>query len=468
MSTRPRPKPRRAQPVPALSPEPSSSFSPPPPTVSTVNAEDEDSLFLRNRNRTAQAWKKLNKVAEAQEAKQQVIEISDDDNEGVNATPRRRKKHNKKPEHDEALPSWTRMPAKEITLISSDEDEILDLIQPALKGKRRREPERDERRDAKRSRSRSKSITPPPAVPEHARQHAREAIRQIMGSVPRLAAPIEIVEDSLDNIELDPELASIAQEMKSSAAERAREGSAAPDIGGPPIVTIRVKWVPHPKNPVARQQIWGFKVKRHDSFHALTEEVADLAEVITDNVILSYDDKRVFPSATPHSIGLWAEAELEVCDRITYEYLQEARRQRSMSVQPHDHYQTGSPSGNRSPSVILEELSPEPEPEAGSYSTAGEDEEDDKFRLTLRSGKTKDITLTVRPSTTCEAIVKGFLKKAGLADLYPNIGGPVGKKGKGKNAEGPRLMVDGDKLNPSSEIGGADLEDGDLVEVVGL
>ncbi|EPT05383.1 hypothetical protein FOMPIDRAFT_1156219 [Fomitopsis schrenkii] len=470
MSTRPRPKPRRARPPVATlcTPEPSSS-SPPPPPAHTVDAEDEDSLFLRNRNRTAQAWKKLNKVAEAKEAKEQVIEISDDDDDHVNAraTPRPRKKHSKKTENDGVLPSWTKMSAKEINLISSDEDEILELVQHATpNGKRRRETERDERKDVKRSRSRSRSrsITPPPAIPEQARQHAREAIRQIMGAVPRpKTPPMEFLDDSIDNLDLDPALASIAKQMQS---ERARQGSAAPDTGGPPLVSISVKWVPHPKDPVARGQLVTSKVKRHDSFHGLVEEVADAAEVMTDHVVLSYDNKRVFPSATPHTIGLWAEAELEACDRITYEYLQQARRQRSLSVQPLDHHEAGSPTRGRFPSTIPEESDPEAEPEADAESAA--EEEDDKFRLTLRSGKTKDVPVTVRPTTTCEAIIRAFLKKAGLADQYPNFGAPATKKGKGKSAGGPRLMVDGDKLDPSSVIGDADLEDGDLVEVVGL
>ena len=67
--------------------------------------------------------------------------------------------------------------------ISSDEDEILEIIEHKTpKGKRRREAERDERKDVKRSRSRSRSrsITPPPAVPEQARQNAREAIRSVL------------------------------------------------------------------------------------------------------------------------------------------------------------------------------------------------------------------------------------------------------------------------------------------------
>lgn len=157
---------------------------------------------------------------------------------------------------------------------------------------------------------------------------------------------------------------------------------------------------------------------------------------------------------------------LEACDRITYEYLQQARRQRSLSVQPLDHHEAGSPTRGRFPSTIPEESDPEAEPEADAESAA--EEEDDKFRLTLRSGKTKDVPVTVRPTTTCEAIIRAFLKKAGLADQYPNFGAPATKKGKGKSAGGPRLMVDGDKLDPSSVIGDADLEDGDLVEVVGL
>lgn len=148
-----------------------------------------------------------------------------------------------------------------------------------------------------------------------------------MGAVPRpKTPPMEFLDDSIDNLDLDPALASIAKQMQS---ERARQGSAAPDTGGPPLVSISVKWVPHPKDPVARGQLVTSKVKRvsnkctephsaltswqHDSFHGLVEEVADAAEVMTDHVVLSYDNKRVFPSATPHTIGLWAEAELGTC-----------------------------------------------------------------------------------------------------------------------------------------------------------
>lgn len=105
----------------------------------------------------------------------------------------------------------------------------------------------------------------------------------------------------------------------------------------------------------------------------------------------------------------------------------------------------------------------------------------DTFKLILRSAITpKDITLTVRPTTKCGAIVKAFLKSAGFANQYPGVGesggprksvggkGAKGKAGKGVDEKDPRLCIDGEKMNNEAEIGDADLEDGDLVEVVGL
>lgn len=103
---------------------------------------------------------------------------------------------------------------------------------------------------------------------------------------------------------------------------------------------------------------------------------------------------------------------------------------------------------------------------AGTQDLSESEEESsqgEKFKLILRSAQTsKDITLTVRPTTTCGAIVKAFLKSAGLSDKYT---AQTPKKG---NLGDPRLCVDGEKMDPGSQIGDADLEDGDMVEVVGL
>lgn len=117
-------------------------------------------------------------------------------------------------------------------------------------------------------------------------------------------------------------------------------------------------------------------------------------------------------------------------------------------------------------------LTPTQEESSEEESDAQPETNGETFKLVLRSNITKDITLTVRPTTKCGAIVKGFLKAAGLTDKYPNTTPAKPTKGrKGKNAGAtnvPQLMIDGEKMNPDSEIADADLEDGDMVEVVGL
>lgn len=84
--------------------------------------------------------------------------------------------------------------------------------------------------------------------------------RQIMGANPRpKTPPLEVLDDPTDIMELDPELALVVKQMQS---ERARGGSAAPDTGGPPVVSITVKWIPHPKDPSTQGHTETFRVKR--------------------------------------------------------------------------------------------------------------------------------------------------------------------------------------------------------------
>lgn len=136
------------------------------------------------------------------------------------------------------------------------------------------------------------------------------------------------------------------------------------------------------------------------------------------------------------------------------------------------------PASSFEPSHLSTVQESDTESQAAAESDAGNDEEDDKFKLILRSALTGDITLTVRPTTKCGAILRAFLKKAKLADRpeYKEVfaaaaGGGNGtgrSKGKpGAKGKDPRLCIDGDRMENQTEIG-ADLEDGDMVEVVGL
>jgi hypothetical protein len=77
--------------------------------------------------------------------------------------------------------------------------------------------------------------------------------------------------------------------------------------------------------------------------------------------------------------------------------------------------------------------------------------------------------------------LKAFIKKAGLGEEnYPELfegeswnkdkgkGSKKGRKSLVGSGKDPRLSVDGDKFGNDTQIGQTDLEDGDMVEVVGL
>lgn len=145
---------------------------------------------------------------------------------------------------------------------------------------------------------------------------------------------------------------------------------------------------------------------------------------------------------------------IEACDKITHEYIRTHKHQRSPSPTLLGDTNKGNYSREGTQDVSDSE---------------GEETQKEKFKLILRSSMTDNIPLTVRSTTTCGAIIKAFLRAAKLTEQYPGLDkspnrGQTLKKGDKQ----PQLSMDGDKLDPASEIGDADLEDGDMIDVVGL
>lgn len=83
---------------------------------------------------------------------------------------------------------------------------------------------------------------------------------------------------------------------------------------------------------------------------------------------------------------------------------------------------------------------------------------DDKFKITVRAPDLS-IPLNVRPTTTCGKIVRAFLA------IMVKQGGPTLSP---KKMSQVRLYVDGEKQDPDTPISDCDLEDGDIVEIIGL
>ncbi|KAH7885245.1 hypothetical protein F5I97DRAFT_1883914 [Phlebopus sp. FC_14] len=400
---------------------------------------DEDDLFLRNRGRTKQDWRQLQQLARTSVSPGK----ADDDSECEDLAEYSPKHQKKRQNKQNDIPRWQAVGVADI--LSSDNDDDLQIIESNLSDEREKKSPRKRRRE----RSRSRSITPPPALPAHQLANARNLVRQALAVAPRAPSPTYLADESTDTIVLDPELAVIAEAVKKEAQLTQNETE---QTGGPEVVTIKVRWRPHPFNVSAGNQVWIFKMKRYDTLRDLFEELADLAAVLVDQLVVSYDNKRVYSSGTPHSLRIWAEGELEACDKHTDEYIRTNRHRWSASPSRQDNDKSTRSLSPASPS----DSAPEAE------STGGE-----KLKLVFRSMATKDksIPLTVRSTTTCGAIVKAFLRAAGLPDVYSN----ASSSGRGKKrVPYPQLMIDGDKMASEAVIGDAGLDDGDLVEVVGL
>ncbi|KAH9080569.1 hypothetical protein EDB83DRAFT_2215545 [Lactarius deliciosus] len=307
----------------------------------------------------------------------------------------------------------------------------------------------------KRPRSRSRSLTPPPGLSMQQILH-RFAAPTLQESLRADSPTNDFIDDSVDTIVLDEDLVSIAREVQARVNRRGDVESG----GGPEIVTIKVRWL---LNSDGRADVWTLEMKR--VFTTLStyysKIVANAAGILTSSLVLTHGGARVFASATPHSLKIWAEAQMgtvhmsDICvldasDVTTFEYLREQRHE------PHPPLAGSSTSWTPPPGSMEDG-----ESESDVQSVAEED--DDTFKLVVRSGMTKDVTLKVRPTTSCGAIVKAFLRRAGIADNYPE-----GKSSRKSAVGGPRLMIDGDRMDPDTPISEADLEDGDQVEVTGL
>ncbi|KAF8887183.1 hypothetical protein BD779DRAFT_1662606 [Infundibulicybe gibba] len=448
---RPRPKPKAKISTKTVSensqPLPLSSLPPSSPTQDAL-----DAMFTRNRTHTAKTWQKIVEITKEPEP-----QLNQDDSESEADSPRR--KPRRKPDQRDA-PRWQTSQAM-VRLLSegvsddSDADSITIIEAPTQSSKKAGKRKRPQR-------SRSRSITPPPALPFHQIQNARNVVRTTLGSICRPISPTQFEgDDSTDTIILDEELAQIVRSVQSQS--RSQPHIPSDEIKDNDTLNVSVKWKPHPLNKAGKEHIWVFKINRDDNFRELFEATAEEASILTQNLIMLYDGKRVFPSVTPKTLRIYGDAELGsvACEATAYDYMRSNDLVHASSNSLED---TNASSDTEVPEIPLQSQESDAESEADG----------DKLKLILRSALTeKDITLTVRPTTKCGAIVKAFLKKAGLAANYPNLFEPdspsAAKKQKnGKSGKEPKISVDGDSMDNNVEIGEADLEDGDLVEVVGL
>ncbi|KAF9257490.1 hypothetical protein L218DRAFT_965269 [Marasmius fiardii PR-910] len=503
-ATRPRPRPRPKPTQKAT--EPTSSAASSSTSVSqskqVQNDDDDDAMFIRQPRKNESTWEFVEKRNRENSKSNQTILLSDSDQEV--GTPRRRA--TKRKAND--LSGWQnkRDLKRFMSQGASDSDSDIQILNDTTpKGK---DPKVGHEEKRKRSRSRSKSITPPPQIPQSRFETLRNVVRQTLGTErPKSPTYLEAEDDSID-LTLDPELQRIVQNARAQPRERSQSRFSTPPLtnGQGDKVTVTVKWQPHPLNLHGTEVTWVHSIYRNDNFRQIFEAVAEEACVLSENLVLTHRGDRFFPSVSPAGLHIYDEATIVACDKRAWEYMRANRNTRS-PVPPPPVSPGKSPSkSSLSTTVSIPEDGPieltssgdeieitgsvdqdqvdkgdsdhDDRGGGGSQSEENDNIPEDTFTLTIRSGSTnKDVTLVVRPTATCGAIVKGFLKKRGLADQYSAFMNgetqlPAARNSRKKVGDPlqkiPALSIDGERAGNDEEIGQYDLEDGDMVEVVGL
>ncbi|KAI5121071.1 hypothetical protein M0805_008585 [Coniferiporia weirii] len=459
-TARPKPRPRPRPRIATASTESVGGAQPASATDAAAGSsksaiEDEDDMFIRNKNRNAKGWKTMNQaVKKTEESRTSPVKgsssnSSDSDSDLAEFTSPRSKKNRAFKSKVKALPRW----AKTGGLTNDDDDDDNDdvfLVGSAEGSGTEKTPKGKRKRD----RSRSLSLTPPPPVPIEDVLNTRALVSRVLGisSTSRQHLPPIVIDSDSDGIEeLDPELARIAARVKTRAADTASRASAGPSNSA--MVDLRVRILSNQLGEPDKVKITSYRLGRNESFSQLLNQFAAQVGAATSEVVITYNGKKVFATSTPATLSIWSEAELEICTEYVYRFMKEQERLRRLAGSTEGG--TGAQDSEVGAGVRTESgVNPaqaHASTESGAESDASHDRSD-TFRLHLRSDA-ETITVTVRPTTKCRAIVASFLRKTGRPAAA---------------AKKARIEVDGIKLATDSEIGTADLEDGDLIDIVGL
>ncbi|KAH8825157.1 hypothetical protein DL96DRAFT_1612111 [Flagelloscypha sp. PMI_526] len=446
MPPRPRPKPKAA-----------ASVQSPVASSSSVTVIDDDAMFIKNKARTLESWKKLDEINNRNTARSGMRVNSDSEDSGSDhdSSPRGKKRKKAK----DAEPTWqkSRNHARLLSIEpQSDQDSDIEILDsPTLK--------RKHSSLTRKSKGTRRVLTPPPRLNASDIAAAKSIVQQALSSPDKETAYLGDeyefgeADASTDTIYQDPDLQRIAQRYKASTKSPTKPVSTS-NVDIADVVQAHVKWIPHPQKPGNRELQLQFKIFRNQNLGDMFDAIAEEVSILESNLVVLHNQHLVFSSVTPAALKIWSKSDFVACEKSTYEWIKK---------------QPGGVSaflggGIREPTPGLDNDS-----DKDDGPTINAEDADDAFTIILRSAVTKEVRLTVRPTTKCGAIVKAFLKKADLPE--PASGGPPAKKRGGKKgAAGQneygnvKLSIDGDRMGDDVEIGEADLEDEDVVEVVGL
>ncbi|GJJ15743.1 hypothetical protein Clacol_010021 [Clathrus columnatus] len=434
MPPRPRPRPRPVAKVAG----PSSPTSEESVSKKKIN-DDDDDFFVHNKGRSfREVEERAAKVAAKAAAESDNESGGGSDMSGSEGTPRPNRR-SRKPTAAKGSDSSSRIvkdTAAELLRDVTSEKAVVDVSSDEYgEDGPRAGPSQSE---SKRTRSRSRSLTPPPEFTEQERLRTRMAIQRVLGSdttVPTTRPfPAMAEDDDMDPGE-EPINSSLRHIMEMVGNSNRRRLPGDSEQMTTSSVTIRVKWIHSSVATNVSQRSWT------DPLRQIADKISQEMRVLPKELVLLQNRKQVYTTITPQGLGVWDEFDLEACARVTYETL----------------YTRSGPAPTPPPQLNEDDGDSERE-ESSPPSEVAADDSDEKFKIIVRAADLS-VPLTVRPTTTCGKIVRAFLA------IMVKQGKPALPT---KKANQVRLYVDGEKQDPNAPISDCDLEDGDIVEIIGL
>ncbi|ORY03988.1 hypothetical protein K493DRAFT_297220 [Basidiobolus meristosporus CBS 931.73] len=312
---------------------------------------------------------------------------------------------------------------KPAPLLIADSDEEVSFVNSDVEVKKRCSVEEFDR---------ELSLTPPPEVVQPASKRRQTQDSDLSYLKEALITSIDepLTSTEILDSELDPELMSLAQQTRDRAQIPTKSDYVAK-------VEIIVKTLVDDRAPTTidssrHKKLHApikFILRCNDTFERLMSLFSKTKNIPLDSLVMTYEGVRVFPRATPMSLGIYASGEIEACTRDLYNHLQTLKAQERQQFDDE-----------------VDEDVAAPMPNQASQKPTRQPDSEETIHIKLRSKDGSTERMKVKPTTSIRAIIQQYIK---LKQLAPNTS--------------VRILFDDEALDPDDLIQDTEIEDGDML-----
>ncbi|WVR07150.1 hypothetical protein IAU60_004191 [Kwoniella sp. DSM 27419] len=275
-------------------------------------------------------------------------------------------------------------------------------------------------------------LTPPPPISEAKRAEVHKLVQQHLGQA----------------LEADEE----AEGTADNSPEKVEDGEKC-------TITIRMEAPPDRRAAAAPAAIKEYqKVRKLTAFRhtPMSKPLSILAERLQkrpEDIILVYDNDRVYPRSTPAQLGIIDRGEMTGYEKAYYDQIQKDRRALYLGSDDDPPDRTSVSSNSPVPDRSTNGAGPSEIGSVNADPLATAQAPTPVIRFRLRSSTGQEQHLKAPPDMKSISVLRFFCVKTGRPK---------------EDAEKLKLLWDGEAVDKDTTIGELDIEDGDVLDVAGV